>query len=187
MIKNIEFNEEYYCDYETEIPDDDDMENNDTLNSFFRELWEASERGKHSLSSKDFFKVFYDFDDDEGHDRIINEFLCEAMYDSDEVTDRDLEKGYERKLVSLKVGECEENGVQMNIMMLFDMHDSPYCSWDECYHDGDCEFTLEDPNKVNLYATTVNWIENEINNLTLGPNGTLKLNDVLDVLQKARG
>ena len=186
MIKDINFNEEYYCNYETEVPDDDDVELNDTLNSFFRELWEASDQGKHSLSSEEFFKIYEDFDDEEGHADTIDEFLSDALYDSDVVTDRDLEKAYERKIISLKVGECEENGAQRYIMMHFEMTESPYCNWQKCYHDGDCEFALEDPNKVDIDVKTIEWVETQVRNLTLGSGGTIKLNDVLDILQKAR-
>lgn len=189
MIKNVKFAEFYY--YDEDLSDDDNKIYNDIINTFFRELWEISDQGKHGLSGDEFFKVynsFYnDFDSEAESEDLIYEFLKEKMFVSNKVIDRDLEKGYEIKLINLKVGECEENGVRMNIIMQFMMTYSAHScySWVENYNDGDCEFKLENPNKVNLDKPTINWIEDKILNLSQG--GVLNLNDVLDVLQKARG
>lgn len=183
MISKEEFNEEYFTDYETGVPTDDDEERNSILNSFFKFLWEASDKGKHSVSSDELNKVFNFFNNED--QEIINEFISEAIWDSDEVIDRDLEKGYEVKLVIEEVGTCLENGVPMNIVTSFKLHNSPYCGWDECIYDGDLWFQLEDPNAKNLDATTIDWIEGEIKQLQT-TNGKVDINEVLHVLQEAR-
>ena len=183
MISKEEFDEVYFKDYETGMVEDEDEERNGILNSFFRFLWEASEKGKHSVSSDELNKVFNIFSNED--QEIINEFISEAIWDSDEVIDRDLEKGYEVKLVTEEVGTCLENGVPMNIVTLFKLHCSPYCGWDECIYDGDLCFQLEDPNAKNLDATTIDWIEGEIKSLQT-INGKVDINEVLHVLQEAR-
>ena len=49
-------------------------------------------------------------------------------------------------------------------------------------------FIFIDPSKPrNLDSATINWIEKEVNGLTLGSGGTVQINDVLDILKKARG
>jgi hypothetical protein len=183
MINKEEFNKEYYADYETGISDDDDEERNGILNSFFKFLWEASEKGKRSVSRDELGKVFNFFND--GDQEIIDEFMSETTYESDKVVDRDLEKGYEVKLVMENVGTCLENGVPMNIVTAFRLHDSPYCSWDECIYDGDLCFQLKDPNAKNLDEPTIDWIEGEIKSLQT-TNGKIDINEVLRVLQEAR-
>jgi hypothetical protein len=183
MISKEEFDEVYFKDYETGMVEDEDEERNGILNSFFRFLWEASEKGKHSVSSDELNKVFNIFNNED--QEIINEFISEAIWDSDEVEDRDLEKGYEVKLVMEEVGTCLENGVPMNIVTAFSLHNSPYCGWDECIYDGDLRFQLEDPNAKNLDAPTIDWIEGEIKSLQT-INGKIGINEVLHVLQEAR-
>lgn len=183
MISKEEFDEVYFKDYETGIVEDEDEESNGILNSFFRFLWEASDKGKHSVSREELDKIFNIFSDED--QEIIDEFMNEAIYDSDEVEDRDLEKGYEVKLVMEEVGTCLENGVPMNIVTAFRLHNSPYCSWDECIYDGDLRFQLEDPNAKNLDASTIDWIEGEIKSLQT-TNGKVDINEVLHILQEAR-
>lgn len=183
MISKEEFNEEYFTDYETGIPDDDDEEKNSVLNSFFKFLWEASEKRKHSISSDEFWEIFGFFSDED--QEIVEEFISEAIWDSDDVIERDLEKGYEVKLITKKIGTCLENGAPMNIITSFKLHNSSYCDWEECIYDGDLCFQLEDPNAKNLDTPTIDWIEGEIKTLQT-TNGKVDINEVLHVLQEAR-
>ena len=71
-------------------------------------------------------------------------------------------------------------------MFTMNTSESPYFSWDENLDNFD--FIFIDPSKPrNLDHSTINWIEKEVNGLTLGSGGTVQINDVLDILKKARG
>lgn len=176
MIDNVIFDKDIWCSGE-----DCDIQNA-IVRDFFEKLWDTSMQGQNTDTQiiLDILESYCD-----GDKELINEFFYEVVSDG-EVTDRDLEKCYEDVYCEWKIGTCIEDGVAKEIMFTMNTSESPYFSWDENLDNFD--FIFIDPSKPrNLDSTTINWIEKEVNGLTLGSGGTVQINDVLDILKKARG
>lgn len=176
MIDNVNFDKDIWCSSEN-----CDIQNA-IIRDFFEKLWDTSMQGQNKDTQiiLDILKSYSEKDK-----CVINEFFYEVIYDG-EVTDRDLEKGYEDVYCEWRIGTCIEDGVTKEIIFTMNTSNSPYFSWKEELDD--FGFIFIDPSKPhNLDSVTINWIEKEINGLTLGSNGTVQLNDVLDILKRARG
>ena len=176
MIDNIEF--------DNDIWGENSHEENIVMKDFFETLWEVSVGGKQTIDEEMINNVLGDFREEET-DGIIHDYFYDALREGERGY-ADLEKGYIDTYCERKIGTCTENGVPKDIYFAMNSAECPYFNWIEELDD--FNFIFVDPSKPrDLDSNTINWIENEVKKLTPGAGGTLQLNDVLDILTKARG